>query len=502
MRVALYTRISTDEERQPFSLSAQEQRLRAYAASQDWTASGRPYADQASGASLDRPELARLLEAVRAGEIDVVLVYRVDRIARTLRGLVTLLEELDRVGVVFRSATEPFDTGSPAGRMMAQMLGVFAEFERATIIDRITAGMERKAARGEWQSGRRPHGYQVDRTTGHLMVDEVEAPQVAAIFDLYVRQRLSAAAVAKALTEQGWRTQTGKAWSARAVLTVLRNRVYLGEIYYRGTWHTAPAGSHHPPLVDREVFAHAQQLREARTVEASKRASNGSDYLLSGLLICSRCGKTYLGNAAHGRNARYRYYTCATRLRGGVTGCDADRLPADAVEDAVTASLIEALNSGNGVDDGAGHSVGEGTAHGALLAEAVQRLTEGANSHYQGLQVELAAARGELLGTRRRIDRYLTAFETETMPTDVCATRLAALGRQESELLDREAVLRQQLALATDQREVVIDLDRARAQLRGILATGPAQSVKALYRVLIDHVEIAPGRRIKVGLRY
>jgi site-specific DNA recombinase len=67
--------------------------------------------------------------------------------------------------VVFRSATEPFDTGSPAGRMMAQMLGVFAEFERATIIDRITAGMERKAARGEWQSGRRPHGYQVDRAS-------------------------------------------------------------------------------------------------------------------------------------------------------------------------------------------------------------------------------------------------------------------------------------------------------------------------------------------------
>jgi site-specific DNA recombinase len=330
------------------------------------------------------------------------------------------------------------------------------------------------------------------------MVDEVEAPQVVAIFDLYVRQRLSAAAVAKTLTEHGWRTQTGKAWSARAVLTVLRNRVYLGEIYYRGTWHTAPAGptgstgaagSHHPPLVNVEVFVHAQQLREARTVEASKRASNGSDYLLSGLLVCSRCGKTYLGNAAHGRNARYRYYTCATRLRGGVTGCDADRLPAEAIEDAVTTVLVDALASDDSAEDS------------SLLAEAVERLTERANGRREAVQAEVVAAHGELLATRRRIDRYLTAFETETMPTDVCATRLAALGRKETELVDREAVLRQQLALTTDQREAVIDLDCARAQLRSVLTTGPTQSVKALYRVLIDHAEIAPRRGITVSLR-
>jgi hypothetical protein len=124
-----------------------------------------------------------MFTAARAGRFDVLLVYRVDRVARTLCGLVKVLDDLDNAGVVFRSATEPFDTSTPAGRMMVQMLGVFAEFERTTIIDCITARMERKAARGEWQNGRRPNGYIVDKSTGHLIVNELEAPQVADIFE-------------------------------------------------------------------------------------------------------------------------------------------------------------------------------------------------------------------------------------------------------------------------------------------------------------------------------
>lgn len=475
MRVELYTRISTDEDRQPFSLVAQDQRLRAYVVSQGWELVGEPFADQAFGASLDGPQLARLLEVARAaGEIDVVLVYRVDRIARTLRGLVKLLDELDRAGVVFRSATEPFDTASPAGRMMVQMLGVFAEFERATIIDRITAGMERKAARGEWQNGRRPHGYQVDHGNGHLVVDEFEAPQVAAIFDLYTRRRLSAAAVARELTAKGWRTQQDSAWTSSAVLTVLRNRVYLGEIYYRSTWHTAPAGPHHPPLVDPELFEQAQQILHARRNERAQRATGASGYLLSGLVVCDRCGKTYLGSTAQGRSARYRYYTCTTRSRFGIAGCDAPRLPADRVEDTVIGLVAASLVVG---------------AHSDLLEEAVTRLAERSDGRRESLQTELAAIKSELRATRRQIDRYLTAFENDTMPVEVCAERLTALNAKETELTAREAVLRQQLALAADRHDRAVDLEHARAELREILTTAAAQTARALYRSLVTRVE-------------
>ena len=124
MRVATYIRISTDEDHQPYSLEAQAERLAAYVKSQpDWELARR-FSDQASGATTERPELQRALAEARAGRFDLLLVYRVDRFSRSVRGLAQLLEDLDAAGVAFRSATEPFDTTNAAGRMMDQMLGV------------------------------------------------------------------------------------------------------------------------------------------------------------------------------------------------------------------------------------------------------------------------------------------------------------------------------------------------------------------------------------------
>jgi site-specific DNA recombinase len=116
VRVATYTRISTDEDHQPYSLEAQADRLGSYIASQDGWELTRRFTDQASGATTDRPELQRALVEARAKRFDLLLVYRVDRFARSVRGLAQLLEDLDLAGVAFRSATEPFDTTTPAGR--------------------------------------------------------------------------------------------------------------------------------------------------------------------------------------------------------------------------------------------------------------------------------------------------------------------------------------------------------------------------------------------------
>jgi len=196
MRVAIYTRISTDEEHQPYSLEAQDTRLGAYIASQDGWELTRRYSDRMTGSVLERPELQRALGDARLHRFDLLLVYRVDRLSRSVRGLAQILEELDHAHVLFRSATEPFDTGTPAGRMMVQMLGVFAEFERATMVDRVIAGMERKAARGGWLGGPNPYGYRYNPATSMLEPDEAEAATVRTIFDLYVTKRLGTKAVA------------------------------------------------------------------------------------------------------------------------------------------------------------------------------------------------------------------------------------------------------------------------------------------------------------------
>src|SRR6266516_3458576 len=216
MRIATYTRISTDEERQPYSLEAQAKRLAAYAESQDgWTITRR-FTDQASGATLERPGLERALNEAEAKRFDLLLVYRVDRLARSVRGLAQILERLEQAGVLFRSATEPFDTASSAGRMMVQMLAVFAEFERATIVERVIAGMERKAARGEWNGGSVPFGYQLDAERRFLIPDAAEAPLVAEIFASYAERLQGAQTIARRLSEDGNRTKQGKPFNAQA----------------------------------------------------------------------------------------------------------------------------------------------------------------------------------------------------------------------------------------------------------------------------------------------
>jgi len=268
VRVGVYARRSTDDEHQPYSIDAQDARLAAYIGSQPGWRQAARFAGDASGSTTHRPGLQRALAAARAGVIDVLLVYRVDRLTRSLRDLVTLLDDLDRAGVVFRSATEPFDTATAMGRMLVQMLGMFAQFERDTIIDRVIAGIERKAAAGKWKGGRRPFGYRVDPATSTLVPDAGEAAVVRLIFDAYTRNRLGGKAVAGVLNDRGHRTTTGGPWSAHQVLRVLSSRAYLGELTFRGI----TAAGCHPAIIDEKTFAEAQRILAARGEDHSRRA--------------------------------------------------------------------------------------------------------------------------------------------------------------------------------------------------------------------------------------
>jgi site-specific DNA recombinase len=284
-RVAIYLRRSTDEDHQPFSLEAQETKLRAFVESQpgEWTIVA-VYSDDASGATTDRPELQKMLRAARAGLFDTLLVHRVDRFSRRLRDLVALLDDLADVDVVFRSATEPFDTSTPVGRMLVQMLGVFAEFEREVIIDRVIAGMERKAAKDLWNGGARPLGYLVDKTRQQLGILAVEAATVQLIFDSYTKQRLGTNAIATLLNSRGIRTRMGKPWSQHAVEHVITNRVYIGEKRFRDI----AVIDAHEPIIASEQFDLAQRILGERSAEIGQRAASPSDFTLTGKIRWSR----------------------------------------------------------------------------------------------------------------------------------------------------------------------------------------------------------------------
>ena len=480
MRIATYTRISTDEDHQPYSLSAQADRLDKYIASQDGWQRVREFSDQMSGASLERPNLKRALAEARTGRFDLLLVYRVDRLSRSVRGLAQVLEDLDAANVAFRSATEPFDTTTPAGRMMVQMLGVFAEFERATIIDRVIAGMERKAARGGWCGGRRPFGYNIDRERDCLVVNEREKDLVPVIFRMYAAEHLGARTIANWLNERGQRTRQGRPWSHSSVLTVLRNRAYLGEIYFRGAHHRAT----HPPLVDPDVFVAAQTLLGERGEDRARRRSNSSDYLLSGLLFCERCGQRYVGAAANGRSSRYPYYVCYTRQRYGVTHCSSDRLPAEELDEAILEALCSVYEQTDLVDEA------------IRLAEAALQAGRPDLIH------ELKAVADDITRTEATVDRYLDAFEAGKLSEAQLGPRVEKLSQQLAEFRYRKDELNEQVESKATVGPDPAELNTLRHRLRHVLEHGKTATRKAAIRALTHQIRVKDRRQVYPTFRF
>ncbi len=477
VRVGVYVRRSTDDEHQPYSIEAQDARLTSYIGSQPGWRQAARFADDASGASTHRPGLQRALATARAGLIDVLLVYRVDRLTRSLRDLVTLLDELDHAGVVFRSATEPFDTATAMGRMLVQMLSMFAQFERDTIIDRVIAGMERKAAAGKWKGGRRPFGYRVRHATSTLVPDEAEAAVVRLIFDLYTRQRAGARGIANLLNERGHRTTTSGRWSAHQVLRVLSSRVYLGELSFRGITATGC----HSPVMEGNTFDEAQRILAARSKDRAKRAASGSDYLLTALIRCPSCGSPMLGTRAHGKTRVYRYYSCYRRTRYDTFTCGAQRIDADAIEDAVTGALASFYRGQH-----------------ALIADAVAAAQASHAAANEGRRAELAATEHELARTGAALDRYLAAFESGALDSEDLAGRLAQLKARSHQLRAHRDELARELTDVpaplppATLRQVADHIDE-------IVGAGTYTQRKALIEALVANVKITgPGRVVPV----
>jgi len=469
-RVAIVTRISTDEVNQPYSLEAQTKGLEAFVSSQPGQVITHRFVDQASGATLERPGLQAALAAAKAGEFDVLLVYRIDRLTRSIVGLMTIVETLDTAGVALRSATEPIDTQGPVGRMLLQLLGIFAEFERGLLIDRISKGFERKAARGEWLGGPGPFGYHVDPATKTLVPDPKEATTVQKIFSAYADEHLGATALANQLNGVGLRNRGDRLWSNQTVLRVLRNLVYVGKISHGDEVYEGK----HPSIIDGDLFARAQELLDERAALVETRAPNTSEYLLTGMLRCRACGGAYFGAGTKGRNGFYRYYACRNRQTKGIYRCQSKRIPAETLEAAVIDDLIRTLSRSD------------------LFEQAITAaIAEVADSRPR-LEAELASTEAQLRDTGTGLNHYLRAFETGEMPAALCSPRVTELTQRRDELVAHCKQLTAQLKDATPQLPALDQLRSLCAEIRRAIDSGNPDAVKQLLRELIDRVEITP----------
>lgn len=351
VRCAIYTRKSSEDglEQDFNSLHAQREACAAYVlsqASEGWTLLPVEYDDGGlSGGTLERPALQRLMADVAAGKVDIIVIYKLDRLTRSLLDFAKLVEALDKAGTSFVSVTQSFNTTTSMGRLTLNMLLSFAQFEREVTAERIRDKIAASKAKGMWMGGIPPLGYKPHGRT--LVVVEEHAALVRTIFERY-RQLGNVRLVAESLKADGLiapqrKTSTGKAHGggplARGQLyAILRNPIYTGRIAHRGEFHQGQ----HPAITPLDLWE-AVQRQLAGNVKGSRSGREATESVLAGRIV-DGSGKPMVASHSSKGNRRYRYYISRTLLQGGLAKSEAAmRIPAGEIEQVVAMECAKLL---------------------------------------------------------------------------------------------------------------------------------------------------------------
>jgi DNA invertase Pin-like site-specific DNA recombinase len=345
LRCAVYTRKSSEEglEQEFNSLDAQREACEAYIRSQrheGWTALPTRYDDGGiSGGSMNRPALGRLLADVASGRVDLVVVYKVDRLTRSLSDFAKIVEVLDRHRASFVSVTQQFNTTTSMGRLTLNMLLSFAQFEREVTGERIRDKIAASKRKGMWMGGTVPLGYEVrDRK---LVVHGAEAELVRRIYRAYL-DRGTVRLVQEWLAREVVTGRGGRALGRGALFHMLGNRIYRGEIVHRGIVYPGE----HAAIVDAEFWETVQaRLAEGRADRRSGRNTSYSSPLAG--MLADPIGEAMIATHASKGGRRYRYYVSSRLITGTREGsADALRVPAAALERVVAGRIARFLGDG------------------------------------------------------------------------------------------------------------------------------------------------------------
>ena len=329
----IYVRVSTEEQaREGYSIRAQEEKLRTYAEVKEWHIYG-IYADEGiSGKDIDgRPEMKRLITDIESGRVDNVLVFKIDRLTRSTKNLIELMELFNRHTCAFNSLSESIDTSNAAGRMFLKIVGIFAEFERENLAERIRLGFERKAREGYTLAvGKQAYGYK--REIGNKIpdVDSGQAEIVRRIFDMYLNGDSNFARIAKTLNAEKIPTKMGRRWATITIKCILQNPMYMGKVRYsvRDAEKYFEADGHHETIIDEDTFCQVQdKIAKISRIAYTKRPTSGVYFC--GVLYCPECGCKYApkwnykerNNTGKSRQLAYPTYRCNNSLKDG--GCTA-----------------------------------------------------------------------------------------------------------------------------------------------------------------------------------
>jgi site-specific DNA recombinase len=354
LRCAIYTRKSSEEglEQSFNSLDAQREACDAFILSQrqeGWRALPTRYDDGGfSGGSLDRPALKRLLEDIQANKVNIIVVYKVDRLTRSLADFAKIVETLDARGVSFVSVTQQFNTTSSMGRLTLNILLSFAQFEREVTGERIRDKIAASKKKGMWMGGLVPLGYDLDGRK--LIPSDKEAALVCKVFSLYLKvgcvSKLAVQLDREKVRSKVWTTRTGARlggvpFARGALYALLRNRLYIGEIRHRDQWFPGE----HKGIVPRELWDKVQAQLNNNLQTRRNRLKERASSLMTGL-VEDAAGNRFTPSFTTRRGRRYRYYVSQLAIKNPTgQGNGPTRVPAHELESRVTERLIAFLKS-------------------------------------------------------------------------------------------------------------------------------------------------------------
>jgi len=348
---AIYTRKSTSEglDQDFTTLDNQRESAESYITSQKsegWIILPDRYDDGGyTGANTERPALQTLVADIKEGKVSCVVVYKVDRLSRSLLDFVKLLELFEKHNVVFISVTQAFNTNNSMGRLTLNILLSFAQFEREIISERVKDKMGAARKRGKFIGGMPILGYDIDKVNHKLIINEKEAALVREVFDLYLKEK-SLLSVTMILNEKGCKTKqftskTGRAFGGTkfkntGIQLMLKNIIYVGKVRYNGELYPGL----HEPVISDEIFDKVRAIIANNRVRRDNPKNTHNTGLLNHILRCKACNSIMFHTYTSKKGQyKYRYYVCMNAQKRGYKNCPTRSVNAQQIEEAVVASL-------------------------------------------------------------------------------------------------------------------------------------------------------------------
>ena len=481
VRCGIYTRKSTEEGLdQAFNtLDAQREAAESFINSQrqeGWTALSQKYDDGGyTGANMDRPALKRLLADVQSGTVNCVVVYKVDRLSRSLLDFARIMEVLDKHGATFVSVTQQFNTTSSMGRLTLNVLLSFAQFEREMISERTRDKMSAARRKGKWVGGNPVMGYDVAPQGGSLVVNQEEAQRVREIFALYLELG-SLIPVVEELDRRGWRMKSwttregrqagGKPIPKNSLYNLLTNMIYLGKVEYGGQVYEGE----HERIIEEETWNQVQGALSRNGRRGGRNIGNKYAALLKGLVRCGTCDVGMVHTYVNKKDRLYRYYVCVKAHQRGWAQCETRSVSAPALENAVLEQLRGIARNP------------------VMLGEVLRQLKE----HRQKDSAEIERERTDIEKELKKIALEMKA--TVSMvgkpgpAADLATDRLAELQDRVSHLNNRLAELRQQGAAIEAEGVDTQEVEAALHEFDSLWEQLSAWEQERFIRTLVEHV--------------